>query len=263
MSLKTALCSITRESELDHSSDLDGPIDENDRNCAVRFSDDACTTRNAINIHADQVCSIDHTITVARSLVEEVIEKSRNKIEESNLDKLAESCVETALERALVHSLPSKTDIKLDSVDSRQNDSRQETVISPYLDRVEGENLRGANYAPTLTLTTADNPSTRSQETKMDEIESIAAVQVARAIENAQKQIKEEHLPATQIRRRKKEPENEEKATFELLHDPTSDRSDDSDFAQIGFVAISLITLFLVIKLMAKLFTCMLDFINQ
>lgn len=254
---------MTRESELDRSSDLDEPIDENEINCALRLPDKSCTTQNAINIHADQVCPIDHTITVAHGLVEEVIEKSRNIIVESRLDRLAESCVETALEQALMQPLVSESDIKLDSVDSRQNDSRQEIVISPYLGRVEEENLRGTNYAPTLTLTTADNPSTRSQETKMDEIESIAAVQVAKAIENAQKQIKEEHLPATQIRRRKKEPESQEGATFELLHDPTSDRSDDSDFAQIGFVAISLITLFLVIKLMAKLFTCMLDFINQ
>ena len=256
----------TETDELDHGSStgsIEQGVNEKQPHILTDLSDSAINREDkdaasaVIESHDghnyDCQSNLDY-VNLAEKVADSIIDSAQVELE---LERLATECVNDALAK-----------VELDAVAFNQNDSWHEgetgpMVISPYLGTVP----QGANYA--ATSTTRDNTTTRSS--KMKDIESLAAEQVNIAIAGAQALLKEEmkppqvHQPMTAPRRRKIDGSINE-PTVELINDPTANddttRSDENDNAQIGFIIISLITLFLIIKLVAKLGGFLLDIIN-
>ena len=252
----------TETDELGVGSSVDGSIEQGvdeKQNHNVTDLADLPINKNAVIERHDEHyynCKSSNAdyVKMAEKVASSIIGSARAELE---LEALATACVNDALAKVGL-------DVALNQNDSWQQGGKTgRVVISPYL----GTGVpQGANYAST----SARGNNTTTQSSKMENIEAAALEQVNIAIARAQAVLREEQKPAqvhqqptTVPRRRKINIEIE--PTVELINDPTDEgtnRSDENDNAQIGFIIISLITLFLIIKLVAKLGGFLLELIN-
>ena len=234
-------------------------VNENSRHNLTDLSDLAINMQSGSAVIESQNCQSDlDYVNLAKKVANEIIESAVVRIKDEltiELEQLANECVNNTLAKVV-----------MESKSLNQNDSwHDETgpLISPYL----GTGLKGANYAPALTDNGVVEDGSIQQSSRMKDIESLAAEQVNIAISRARNVLRDEAQKKSEVQvrqRRHKINAQQIKPTEELVTDPTCDtRSDENDNAQIGFVLISLITLFLIIKLVAKLGGFLLDFINQ
>ena len=232
-------------------------VNENSSHDLTDLSDLAISMQSGSAVIESQNCQSDlDYVNLAEKVANEVIESAVERMKDEltiELEQLANKFVNNTLAKVV-----------MESKSLNQNDSwHDETgpLISPYL----GTSLKGANYASALTDGVEDDSI--QQSSRMKDIELLAAEQVNIAIARARNMLRDEAQKKNEVQVRKRQHKNSAqqiKPTEELVTDPTCQtRSDENDNAQIGFVLISLITLFLIIKLFAKLGGFLLDFINQ